>query len=95
MKDWIVDECYLYLEIISRRPSIIWVPVILMVLGLILIAYLNSMLANYLTVNSEALSKGVVEHVYEKQLHRAEFFAFILPFVEFLRRYWKARKSYR
>ena len=47
MKDWIVEEFYIFIEATSRRPSILWVPTVAVILGLILLVYLNLTLANW------------------------------------------------
>ena len=94
MKDLIFDEFYIFIQAISRRPSILWVPTIAMVLGLILLVFLNVILANYLENNADSMFRPAVENFYQKQFHRAEYLAFIIPMIEFFRRYWKARKYY-
>lgn len=95
MKDWIVDEFYIFIQATSRRPSILWVPTITMILGLILLVFLNVILANYLENNADSMFRPAVEKFYQKQFHRAEYLAFVIPMIEFVRRYWKARKHYR
>ncbi len=95
MKEWIVNEFYIFIQATSRRPCILWVPTIAMILGLILLVYLNLTLANYLEKNADSMFRPVVEKFYEKQFHRAEYLAFLIPMIEFFRRYWKARKCYR
>lgn len=95
MKDWIVDEFYIFIEVTSRRPSILLVPTVAMILGFILLVYLNLTLANYLENNADSMFRPAVEKFYQKQFHRAEYLAFIIPIIEFFRRYWKARKHYQ
>lgn len=92
MKNWIEGELELFFMIVSMRGSILFIPLLGVVIGMVLTVYLDHSLTSYISNNPNSIYQSLVEKVFAKLYRRVDYFFYLGSIFLFLKNYLRERK---
>lgn len=94
MRNWIDGELELFLLIVSRQSSILFIPMLGILIGIVLTIYLNHSLMNYALNNPDSVYQYFVEKLFFKLHKRIDYFFYFGSLILFIKMYLKGRKKF-